>query len=91
MNSTHTLTQFQVDEVDGLLQVTREEEEISGERTPWGRVDGTTLTVWDADDAIDDINDRADLLEDAWEYEGPGVRGQARSLRKLADAIEAAR
>ena len=81
------LTAFQADEVSGLLDVLADEQKISGDRRPWGRLRGRALVVLDPADAADDLRYRADfLLAEASGSRRSGVSG-ARSLRQLADTL----
>lgn len=89
------LTAFQLDEVEGLLDVRADTIESGEDLILWGTVDRAagTLTVLDAAEAVEELHWRADFMID----EGPGhtgheITGQAgaRSLRLLADKIEVA-
>lgn len=60
----YRLTAFQLEEVRGLLAVCQDEERLSGERRPWGRLEGARLWVTDPVDAADDLWRRAEYLLD---------------------------
>ena len=88
------LTDFRFDEVQGLLGIRADTIEGGEDLILWGEVDvaARTLTVFDPVEAADELRYRADWMID----EGPGhtgceLTGQsgARSLRQLADRIEA--
>lgn len=89
------LTAFQLDEVEGLLDVRADTIAAGEPLVMWGTLDRVAgaLTVLDAAEAAEELRWRADFMVD----EGPGhtgyeITGQAgaRSLCQLADKIEVA-
>lgn len=92
--TTIPLTQFQAEEVRGLLDVCADEAETSGDRLPWGSVtqDGrrATLIVLNIVEAESDLRDRADYLEAEGATVGAHGAAGSRSLRDLAQRIRAA-
>ncbi len=89
------LTAFQLDEVEGLLDVRADTIAAGESLVMWGALDRAagTLTVFDVAEAVEELRWRADFMVE----EGPGhtgyeITGQAgaRSLRQLADKIQKA-
>ena len=95
--TTSQLTDFQLNEVQGLLDICNDEVALAAyndwepDRTPWGTIEGNMLTVTDSEDAVDDLEDRAMFFVE----EGPrhtacelAGQGASRSLRSLIKKIE---
>ena len=91
------LTDFQLDEVQALLDICDEEVVYAGrydrepDRKPWGVTDGNLLTITDQDEAIGDLEDRAIFfIEEGPRHTGSNLAGEAeyRSLQSLIQKIE---
>jgi hypothetical protein len=81
------LTEFQLEEIKGLLAICDDEPD----RTPWGTVEGNLLTVTDLEDAVDDLEYRADFfIEEGPRHTGNSLTGQSasRSLYSLTRKIQ---
>lgn len=84
------LSDFQHDEVSGLLDIVEDEISMGTDTILWGRLEGRSLAVLDAPQAAEELNRRATyLVEEGAAAVGPGVGvSGATSLRKLAAKIE---
>ena len=84
------LTDFQLAEIKGLLDICNDEPDW----TPWGTLEGNLLTVTNAEDAVGDIDDRAIFfIEEGPQHTGSNLTGQSasRSLDALIRKIKADR
>lgn len=84
------LTEFQAEEVQGLLDVCHDNQ-VNGDRDrpPWGRLDGHVLTVTDRGEATAELRYRAEHLLSEGQAVGKQTTGMgsARSLNDLADKV----